>query len=156
MIDVTVPGFGALHLRFAVLDFNGTLACDGALMEGVPDRLRALARQLELHVVTADTFGTARQTLGELPVTVTVLGPERQADAKAEYVRRLGADAVVAVGNGRNDRLMLREAALSIAVLGAEGAAAETLAAAQLVCPQIAAALDLLLFPQRLSASLRG
>ena len=156
MIDVTIPGFGALQLRAAVLDFNGTLAQDGVLAAEVPASLRALAPKLALHVVTADTFGTAAAALRDLPVTLTVLPDADQATAKAEYVRRLGADTVVCIGNGRNDRLMLREAALSIVVVQAEGAARETIEAAHLVCPDIAAALGLLLEPKRLVASLRG
>ena len=62
----------------------------------------------------------------------------------------------MAVGNGRNDRLMLKEAALGIAVLQAEGAAAEALLAADVVAPDILAALDLLLAPEGLIATLRS
>ncbi|MGC8633189.1 MAG: HAD family hydrolase [Candidatus Limnocylindrales bacterium] len=156
MLTVEIPDFGRLLLSDAVLDFNGTLACDGALVPGAADRLRLLADQVTLHVVTADTFGTARQALGTLPVTLTVLHAGHQAEAKAAYVRQLGAAAVVAIGNGRNDRLMLREAALSIVVVQAEGAAREAIEAAQLVCPDINLALDLLLDPTRLVATLRG
>ena len=71
-------------------------------------------------------------------------------------MRRLGGDNAVAVGNGRNDRLMLQEAALGIAVLQAEGAAVEALLAADLVAPDILAALDLLLVPGALTATLRS
>ena len=35
MIEIDVPGFGALRLEHLVLDYNGTLACDGMLLEGV-------------------------------------------------------------------------------------------------------------------------
>jgi soluble P-type ATPase len=156
MLTVDIPELGRLRLSDAVLDFNGTLACDGVLVPGTADRLRALADRLTLHVVTADTFGTAREALAGLPVTLTVLGAGQQAEAKAAYVGQLGADAVAAIGNGRNDRLMLREAALSIAVIQAEGAAREAIEAAQVVCPDIGAALDLLLDPTRLVATLRG
>ena len=62
----------------------------------------------------------------------------------------------MAVGNGRNDRLMLKEAALGIALLQAEGAAGEALLAADVVAPDILAALDLLLAPDGLIATLRS
>ena len=76
-------------------------------------------------------------------------------EAKRAYVARLGADRVVAIGNGRNDRMMLAAASLGIAVVQGEGAAAETLASADVVAPGIVDALDLLLFPKRLVATLR-
>ena len=76
--------------------------------------------------------------------------------AKAAYVRRLGPSHVACIGNGRNDRLMLRIAGVGIAVLQAEGAAAEAVAAADLLVPSMTDALDLLLRPRRLIASLRS
>jgi len=71
-------------------------------------------------------------------------------------VRRLGRSRVACIGNGRNDRLMLRAAALGIAVVQAEGASAEALAAADLMVLSATDALDLFLRPRRLIASLRS
>jgi soluble P-type ATPase len=62
----------------------------------------------------------------------------------------------VAVGNGRNDRLMLQESALGIAVILNEGAAMQTLLCADVVCTDIVAALQLLIHPLRLTATLRS
>jgi soluble P-type ATPase len=58
-------------------------------------------------------------------------------------------------GNGANDVLMIREAALGIAVVGPEGASGATVAAADLVCRSILEALDLVGEPQALAATLR-
>jgi soluble P-type ATPase len=85
-----------------------------------------------------------------------ILERGREDRAKAAYVRQLGAGRVACIGNGRNDRLMLRVAGLGIAVVQAEGASAEALAAADLVVPTASDALDLLLRPRRLPASLRS
>jgi P-type E1-E2 ATPase len=156
MISQTIPGFGTLRLQHLVLDYNGTLALDGRLLAGVRPRLRALACLLSLHVVTADTFGTARRALQGLPCKVVVLSAERQDTAKARYVRALGGRRTACIGNGRNDRLMLRAARLGIAVVGGEAGAAAALAAADVVAPSITAALDLLLKPLRLTATLRA
>ena len=52
--------------------------------------------------------------------------------------------------------MMLAAAALGIAVCGAEGAAAETLQVADVVVIRIVDALDLLLHPKRLMATLRA
>jgi len=155
MIAHTIPGFGALRLRHLVLDFNGTLALDGRLLPGVRPRLRALADLLELHVVTADTFGSVRLVLKAMRCRIVVLGTTAQDGAKARYVRALGARGTVAIGNGRNDRGMLRASRLGIAVVQGEGASSESLRAADVIVSSVLDALDLLLKPQRLLASLR-
>jgi soluble P-type ATPase len=156
VIAIDVPGFGKLELKHLVLDYNGTLAVDGRLLGGVAERLADLAASLAIHVVTADTFGFARAELAGLPVAVTVLPVEDQAEAKRDFVTALGSDAVVAIGNGRNDRHMLRAAALGIAVIQREGLATETAAAADVMSPGIIDALDLLSHPKRLVATLRS
>jgi soluble P-type ATPase len=71
-------------------------------------------------------------------------------------VQALGAGHVVAIGNGRNDRMMLAAAALGIAVCGTEGLAGEALRASAVVVGGITDGLDLLLHPKRLLATLRA
>jgi soluble P-type ATPase len=156
MLNIDIPGFKNLSLEHLVLDFNGTLAVDGKLMLGVFERLRALTAQVEIHVVTADTFGHAKEALEGLKVVLTVLAPAHQAEAKRTFVEELGPDRVVAIGNGRNDRLMLQVAALSMAVSSLEGTAMESLMAADLYVPSVQDALDLLISPLRLIATLRA
>lgn len=156
MIDIDIPGFGRLQLQQLVLDYNGTLACDGTLLEGVAQRLHALASELEIHVVTADTFGTVRKALEGLPAEVVVLPPDGQDVAKGRYVRELGAGNTVAIGNGRNDSQMLREAVLGIVVVQEEAAALQAVSGADIACAHITVALDLLAKPRRLLATLRS
>ena len=155
VIEVDVPGFGAIAIAHLVLDFNGTLACDGGLLPGVSEGLAALAPKLSIHVLTADTHGTAAAALAGVPCALEVVGRTDQAEAKRRFIAALGADRVVAIGNGRNDRLMLAEARVGIAVVQSEGASGETLAAADLIVPTIVDALELLTHPMRLVASLR-
>jgi soluble P-type ATPase len=156
MLEVDIPGFASLRLEHLVLDYNGTLAVGGRLLPGVRRRMRSLSRILEIHVVTADTFGVASSALAGTRCRASILAPRAQDRAKLGYLRRLGAARTVCIGNGRNDRLMLEAAALGIAVLQAEGAASVTLAAADVVVPTITDALDLLGKPLRLVASLRS
>jgi len=156
MVDCPIPGFKNLFLSHLVLDFNGTLACDGRLLEGIKERLEMLSKHLAIHLLTADTFGTVKDQVAAIPAKVMVIPRDQEAKAKADYVRQLGCAQTAAIGNGRNDRLMLREAALGIAVVQREGAAVEALMAADVVAPDILAALDLLLKPNRLTATLRS
>jgi len=156
MIEIDVPDFRALRLQHLVLDYNGTLAVDGQLLPSVADMLTQLAQRLQIHVVTADTFGMAAAQLAALPVQVLVLPTAAQADAKLAFVTGLGPEQVVAIGNGRNDRKMLEAAALGIALIQREGGAVEALVSADLVAASIADALDLLQNPKRLIATLRS
>jgi soluble P-type ATPase len=156
MLQISIPGHKELRLEHLVLDYNGTLACDGEILAGVLPALEALARDLEIHVVTADTFGKVQSRMQTAPCKLVVLPQEDQDLGKLKYVEQLGAERVVSIGNGRNDRLMLKRAALGIAVVQEEGAAVETVLAADLVCPTILAALDLLRNPLRLTATLRS
>ena len=156
MIEVSVPGYKTLKLNYLVLDYNGTLSCDGEVIQGVKERLSALSKQLSVHVITADTFGKVESRLQDVPCEIRVLPLENQDVAKLEYIEPLGADRTVCIGNGRNDRLMLKAAALGIAVVLEEGAAVETVMDADVVFTSINSALDLLSNPLRLTATLRS
>ena len=156
MIAIDVPGAAKLELRHAIIDFNGTLACDGVLIDGVADRLRALAQRMTIHVATGNTTGTAPVALAGLPVDLHLMPALHQAPAKRALMDTLGAAHSVAIGNGRNDADVMEHAALSIVVVGREGCAASTLAAADIVCAHIGDALDILMTPARVVATLRG
>ena len=156
MLAIAIPGFRQLELEHLVLDFNGTLAIDGRLISGVREALGELARQVEIHVVTADTRGSAESELSGLPVKLIIIAPESQAEAKLAYVRKLGAEHVCAIGNGRNDRKMLAAVAVGVALVQREGGAGEAVASAAVVMTGIVDALDLLRRPARLIATLRS
>ena len=153
-LEIEIPGRGTLRLRHLVSDVNGTLAVDGELVTGVAERLARLSEQMVIHLLTADTYGKQTAIDAALGLTAHRIHGKNGARQKADFVRRLEGD-VVAIGQGANDALMLREAALGICVLSAEGAATETLLAATVVVPNVLTALDLLLQPRRLVATLR-
>ena len=156
MIETSIPGFGTLHIEHLVLDYNGTLACDGKLLPGVKKTLEIIANKLQIHILTADTFGKAQSQLKSIPCELVILPKENQDIGKLKYVQQLNPEFTVCIGNGRNDRLMVKEAALGIAVIQKEGASMETMAAADIVCTSIVVALDLLTNPLRLIATLRS
>jgi soluble P-type ATPase len=156
MLEIAIPGFKMLILEHLVLDYNGTMARDGELLDGIRERLVALADQLQIHVVTADTFGKAGAQLHGIPCDLTILPVENQDQCKLAYVQQLGAERTVCIGNGRNDHSMLRASGLGIAVMQAEGAAGQAMLAADVLVSDILAALDLLTHPLRLVATLRS
>jgi P-type E1-E2 ATPase len=155
MITLQIPGMGKVELEHLLLDLNGTLSLDGILLEGVGERLDALADQLSIHLVTADTRGTAREITAELGVDCLKLQRGREAEQKKEYAESYGSQHVVAVGNGNNDALMLSATRVGIIVMGPEGTATRAFANADVATTSINEALDLLLAPKRLLATLR-
>jgi soluble P-type ATPase len=155
MLSIEIPGFGKFPIRHLVLDLNGTLTVDGEMIPGVRERIKYLSGKLDIHILTADTLGTAAGISHDLPVTLHVIPENDQVKAKKEYLRGLPLRSV-AIGNGRNDTGMLVKATLGIAVLGPEGASLEAIHAADVVVRDINDALDLLVHPDRLKATLRS
>ena len=156
MFEIKIPGHGILNLSHLILDYNGTIACDGYLLQGVKERFADLSTSLDVHVLTADTFGSVKKALSDVNCHVEIIPIEDQAQAKLDYVQLLGLENCVCMGNGRNDRLMLKNAALGVAVVQAEGGAADAILAADIVVGNILDALDLLRHPLRLTATLRS
>ncbi len=85
MIEIEIPGFGALQLAHLVLDYNGALAVNGDLIEGVKSHLDELAGTLHIHMVTADTFGKAVPALNGMDDRLVILPLGNQAATKADY-----------------------------------------------------------------------
>lgn len=155
MIDIAIPGYHPIKICHIVMDFNGTIAIDGKIIAGVAERICQLSHHATIHVVTADTFGSAASQLKNLPCKLFILSSEHQDVGKLEYIKKLGVEITACIGNGNNDRLMLQESILGIALIQEEGASVQTILAADVVCFNILSALDLLLNPKRLIATLR-
>lgn len=156
MIKVDIPGRGAVEYRHIVLDFNGTMACDGILIPGVEEKLNLLADHLEVHILTADTFGLCKTSCRGIRGSIKILTSEAGGPEKEKFVADLGAENVIAVGNGVNDALMLARSALGIVITGPEGTSAKALQAADVVTRDINVALDMLLNTKRIIATLRA
>lgn len=156
MLNIDIPGNDKLALEHLVLDYNGTIACDGEIKKSILSKLKTLSAQLQIHVITADTHGSVHDACAEDFFVVHVIGKNDQDRQKQAYIEQLGARHCVAVGNGLNDALMLNQAALGIAVMQEEGCATKTLMASQLVFGSIEELLDSLLKPKRIIASLRN
>lgn len=155
MIRIEIPGRETITVEHLVLDYNGTIAEDGNLIEGVEERLEALRDLVEIHVLTADTYGTVRKQCEHTGVHVETFPRAGAAECKLEIVEALGGN-VMCVGNGFNDALMFDRAEFSIAVIEREGTFAGLISHADVITTSILDALDLLLKPDRLKATLRS
>jgi len=151
-INLELRGGETKSFTDLVMDYTGTLSLDGTLLPGVAHCMERLAKDVRITVLTADTFGKAKDQLAGLPVDARIVETGRD---KAEFVKKLGAERVIAIGNGRNDIAMMAMAGLRIAVIGPEGSSAELLLVADVVVSNILDALDLITNPLRLKATLR-
>ncbi|MEG6522349.1 HAD family hydrolase [Desulfotomaculum sp. 1211_IL3151] len=156
MISVEIPGIGQMQFYSLVLDFNGTIALDGYLEEDVLEQLNHLSSDLKIYVITADTFGRVVAECKDLNGEVVILQNHLGAQEKEDFINSIGAEHAVAIGNGVNDCLMLKKAALGIVIIGGEGASVKAVNAADIVVTDIRQALGLLLNTNRLKATLRG
>ena len=154
MIEISIPGRDTLCIEHLVLDYNGTIAVDGCLIEGIQERLQQLLPCVSIHVLTADTYGTVEAQCAPLGLQVEKFPREGAAKCKKAVVSRL--DNVCAIGNGYNDIPMFDAAELAIAVVEGEGMCASLLLHADVIVTSISAGLDLLLKPDRLRATLRS
>ena len=150
-----IPNFKTLDITHIVCDYNGTIARDGIVLPEVKALFDQLCQRYSLHVITADTFGSVKAQLEGYGTEIKILGSSDHTQEKADFVRELGADSCIAIGNGNNDALMLETAAIGIALMGDEGCSKDTLLNADIVCKNITEALSLLIETKRLIATLR-
>lgn len=154
MLTIKIPGREELHLSHLILDYNGTIAEDGNIIEGIRPRLAELSKELSIYVITADTHGTAAKKCEGLPLQVLTFPTTEVGRIKAEEAQKL-TGGVITIGNGFNDIQMSDVADLSICVMGKEGCCGALLMHTDVVVTSIEDALDLLLIPSRLRATLR-
>ena len=156
MININIPKKKKIKVEHLVLDFNGTLAIDGKLIPNVKDIINRLSKRIKIHVLTADTFGSSKKELTGINCSLHILSYTSQDTQKKQYVTDLGKDSVIAIGNGKNDAMMLKEAAIGIVVIQEEGASIKSLQNTDIICKNIIDALNLLRKEKRITATLRN
>jgi len=155
MIKIEIPGWGNMDIENIVLDLNGTIATDGKIPSEVKEKIKSLSDKAKIYILTADTQGTASEESSNMGVELLKVSGEDSTEVKLKVVESLDPTRTVAIGNGNNDHLILKEAALGIAVLGDEGISVSAMKNADVIVRNISDALDLFLKPKRLIATLR-
>jgi soluble P-type ATPase len=152
---ITVPGIGEYEIKNIVFDYNGTIATDGIIIEGIMDKIVKLSNEFNVYIVTADTFKTVENAFENTTVNVHIIGNSNESQDKKEFIKKLDVNKTIALGNGRNDELMLKEAIISIAVLNDEGISVKTLNNADFLIKDINHFFDMINEPKKLIAILR-
>ena len=155
MISISIPGWGNMEIENIVLDLNGTTATDGKIPLEVKEKINRLSNTVKIYILTADTQGTASEEIPNMGVELLKVSGEDSTEVKLRVVESLDPTRTVAIGNGNNDHLILKEAALGVAVLGDEGISASAMKNADVIVKNISDALDLFLKTKRLIATLR-
>jgi P-type E1-E2 ATPase len=155
LIEIDIPGWGNVEIENILLDLNGTIATDGEIRPEVKEKIDALSEKVKIYVLTADTQGTAQKEIEDMNVKLVKIEEDANKTGKFEFIKGLDLERTVAIGNGNNDQLILKEAGLGIAVLGSEGLSVPAIKNADVVVKDISDALELFLKPKRLIATLR-
>lgn len=155
MIEIDIPGKGIFNIKYLVLDMNGTITLDGNMINGVQERLSEINKLVHISIITADTYDTVEKLKLVLDIEFHKIDKGQEQEQKRSYIHQLGTMNTIAIGNGTNDSAMLKECAIGICVLGPEGTSAEALLSSDIIVADILKALDLVLTPQRITATLR-
>ena len=155
MKTIVVAGYGSLELKNVVLDLNGTVTESGDFIPGVLEDLEALrAEGFKIYILSGDTRGNLGQTFEHASGIEAVV--TKTAQEKRTFVESIGPEHTVCVGNGNIDVEMFKVAKLSICTVQAEGATTKAMLQADVVVTHVKHAMEILLDPDKLIATLRA
>ena len=152
---IEIPGRNTLEIQHIIFDYNGTIALDGKVIEGVAEKIQALSDRIDFHVITADTYGTAEKELEGVPCQVINLSKSNEFKTKTDYLAFLGKEHCLSVGNGFNDKALLKQSILGIALIQDEWCCTETLISPDIVCKSLMYVFSFIEKPNRIKATLR-
>lgn len=155
-MKIDIPGRESVEIRNIVFDYNGTIAVDGKLINDVSDSINELSNIFNFYVITADTYGSVEKELKDTNCEIIKIPKATQDLSKLNLVKKIGSNITLAVGNGRNDKLMLKEAVLGIGILQDEGICTETLLNSDIISKSILDVFGYLKNTNRLIATLRN
>ncbi len=161
MKEILVPSYGVLRLKNVLFDLNGTIQFDGKISMDVKEKFKRLKEEYDVYLISADTRGNLEEIAHDLGVSYIKIRADRidttnESEAKNYELIRLGKENTVAIGNGNNDSLMLKNAVLGIIIIGSEGAAVNSILNADVALPDPISSIDFLLDEEKIIATLRN
>ena len=155
MLLYEVPGRNNIEIENVVFDYNGTIAVDGKILEGVEELLLDFKDDVDIYILTADTYGTVKKECINLHAEVLTFPNGNASEFKKNIVKELNGEKTICVGNGFNDISMFKESVISIAVIEGEGASGLLLRHADIVTRSILEAIEIILNKDKIKAVLR-
>ena len=156
MLVYNIPCRGEIEIENVVFDYNGTIAVDGKLIDEAKKLILKLKEYANIHILTADTYGTVEKECLKLGVKVATFPKEMASLSKKEIVENLNPEKTICVGNGYNDIEMFKICKISIAVIEKEGCSGKLLAHSDIVTGSINDAINIILYENRMKATLRS
>jgi len=152
---INVPETGKYEIENIVFDYNGTIAINGEIISGILEKIVKLTEVFNVAIITADTFNTVRKAFKNTNVNIHIIDNENGMIQKKEFIKNIGSNKTIALGNGRNDELMLKEAIISVAILNNEGVSLKALNSADFLLKDINHFFEMIEEPKKLIAILR-
>ena len=156
MLLYEIPGRDNIKIENIVFDYNGTIAVNGKLVDGIPELLNIISDHVNIYIVTADTYGTVRKECENINADILTFPKENAGESKKEIVEKLGCKKTICVGNGFNDIPMFEICVLGIAIIEGEGASGKLLTKADIVSRNIIECLNIILNKDMIKATLRN
>ncbi|MFX1394907.1 MAG: hypothetical protein ACFFAH_15205 [Promethearchaeota archaeon] len=158
MRKIKIPNYGIITIKNLLFDVNGTLQFQGKIPPDLIKKFKELKKIYKIYLISADTRGNLKEIAETLDVDYIKIKPQgiTEAVAKNNELIRLGKDVTVAVGNGNNDALMLKNAVLGIVIIGDEGASIKSIKNSDIAVPSPLSALNFLLDEKIMIATLRS
>jgi soluble P-type ATPase len=158
MKEFIIPNYGKITIKNIIFDINGTIQFNGQISDDLVKKIEELKKVYKIYLVSADTRGNLKELAEKLNVSYIKINPveNSEAEEKNRELIRLGKDVTVAIGNGNNDALMLKNAILGITILGSEGATIKSILNSEVIVPDPISAINLLLDEKIMIGTLRS
>lgn len=154
---IEIPNYGEIRIKNIIFDINGTIQFKGKLSEELEDKFKRLLQEYNVYLVSADTRGNLKYLANKLNVNYVKInsrdGPEAQ--AKNKELEKLGPNETIAVGNGNNDNLMLKNVLIGIGIIGSEGATMKSLLNSDVIFTNPLDVIDFLMDEKAIIGTLR-
>ncbi len=154
MISIQRPGQSPIEIEYLLIDFEGTLASDGRVHPKAKDKINLLSKRTKITILAKGEKEKVEETLRRVKAELYFVNEEESASQKLELLLNLGASRTAVIGNGMDDIRMMKEAGLSMAIIGKEGTSGELIQSAHLIFTNMVDALDFLLKPLQKKATL--
>ena len=158
MKTIKIPNYRDITIKNVIFDINGTIQFEGIISDSLIKKFDELKQFYNVYLVSSDTRGNLKDIAEKLNVKYIRIDSKKGSDAKAknDELLKLGKEFTVAIGNGNNDALMLKDAVLGLVIMGKEGTSIKSLLNSDVAFPDPISAINFLLDEKIMIATLRS